>query len=246
MPGPVLGSILGAHAAALAGDLTTASAIANGEERVGLVVGNGEYGYIVDGEGCSIAVALTPTHCHLIDITRLRISKVLDCLDIATDLKRVEYGGDAVTMTIDGQLAAVFTLVARCSLPPSRWELRRSPQSDTLNMLSSVEQFGQPIGGFQAIKTAARTWRYRRRGLGQSPCKAAVQVAGDAPPCKLVATLAKAVADRAARFNAADKYREPRGIGYTWTRWCTSVRRDVCRGFRRPDPLHASGALGRP
>ena len=140
-------------------------------------------------------MALTPTHCHLIDITRLRISKVFDCLDIATDLKRVEYGGDAITVTIDGQLAAVL---ARGTMLAAAFQVGIcvGALNQTLSYVKQREQFGQPIGGFQAIKHRCADMAVQAEVAWSITAQVGCPGRCHAPPCKLVAASAKAVGSR--------------------------------------------------
>jgi hypothetical protein len=78
------------------------------------------------------------------------------------------------------------------------------------------EQFGRPIGSFQAIKHRCADMAVRAEVARSAVTYAAVAVQEDAPDAALSVHIAKTLATDAALVNATDNIQNHGGIGYTW------------------------------
>jgi alkylation response protein AidB-like acyl-CoA dehydrogenase len=78
------------------------------------------------------------------------------------------------------------------------------------------EQFGRPIGSFQAIKHRCADMAVRAEVARSTVTYAAVAVQEDAPDAALSVHIAKTLATDAALVNATDNIQNHGGIGYTW------------------------------
>jgi alkylation response protein AidB-like acyl-CoA dehydrogenase len=80
--GPALGTVLGAHACAVAGEEALAGRIAGGETTVGLFVGSAGRGHVVNGLGSELTIDITPKRCRVVETSTFREAETIDCIDV--------------------------------------------------------------------------------------------------------------------------------------------------------------------
>ena len=78
------------------------------------------------------------------------------------------------------------------------------------------EQFGRPIGSFQAVQHKCANMMVDVEGAKSAVYYAAWAVSNDAPDASAAAAVAKAAASDAYRRTAADGIQVHGGIGFTW------------------------------
>jgi alkylation response protein AidB-like acyl-CoA dehydrogenase len=158
----------------------------------------------VVGPGPSVAVAdrLPARHVVTVDTTR-RLTEV--------DTTGIAAGAVVSEETIRDMLERAYVALSAEMLGTARWLLEA-----TLAYASSREQFGKPIGAFQAIqhKLANMALTYER--AWSAVYYAAMAIDSADPDRHRAAHVAKAAAGAAATLAAKDGIQIHGGIGYTW------------------------------
>jgi alkylation response protein AidB-like acyl-CoA dehydrogenase len=216
LSGPVLGTVLGAHAAALAGDNDTANAIATGEAQVGLFVDSDSGGYVIDGTDAPVVLAISEYECQLIDVTDITVVDRIDCIDTAVDLQSVHLEPADAKLTVTGEVASRLYLRGAVLAAAFQVGSAQATLAQSLQYAKDRYQFGQPIGGFQAIKHRCADMAIQAEAAWSITALAALSIDDDLERAQLLAASAKAVADRVARSSAATNVQNHGGIGYTW------------------------------
>jgi alkylation response protein AidB-like acyl-CoA dehydrogenase len=215
--GPLLGSVLGAHAAVLVGDASTAASIVAGESTVGFLVERSDGWYLVDGIDAAFAIALLPERYALLNAEEIAVFDTRNCIDVAVDLQRVDLAKvpDArwITGTDGGDKLHSLGVILAAAFQVG---LAQGALAQTLRYVSERHQFGQPIGGFQAIKHRCAGMAVQAEAAWSLTALAALSVDDEAGRSTLLTASAKGLADRVARFNAATNVQNHGGVGYTW------------------------------
>ncbi|PAK28044.1 hypothetical protein CJD44_00970 [Streptomyces sp. alain-838] len=203
-PGPFRSSVLGVRVAARTGRTDLATAISEGARRVGMRVGE-------------LAIDVRPGDLLLeLDATGGRLSEVEE----ATQVRGVDPGtrffeattGAAVARLDDaGLLSRARVLVAAELL--GIIEAVRDMSSDYAR---TREQFGRPIGTFQAVKHPCADMAVAAYAARAQIFQAALLVEAGAQDAGFQAASAHVLAVDGARKSTADTIQIHGGIGYTW------------------------------
>jgi alkylation response protein AidB-like acyl-CoA dehydrogenase len=203
-PGPVLASVIGAHAAAGAGSLDLARDIAEGRRRVAAVVagrvvdgGAGDLGVILDSEGAEL-VELVATEPLVATDPLGRVARVSQSLPVL----RVE----------DPWLPARGHVLAAAQL----LGIIEAVRDMSVTYANARTQFGRPIGSFQAVKHRCADMAVAAYASTGQVNQAALYVDDRRPSAAFHAAAAYLVAARAAARCAADNIQNHGGIGFTW------------------------------
>jgi alkylation response protein AidB-like acyl-CoA dehydrogenase len=151
-------AMLAAHVAAVAGNGTLLEGILGGELRVGLA--NALPGandpeprvHLLDADGANLVLYWNETGMGLRDRSAFTSTAVVDSLDEAVHLERA--------MAADGAPTSAWVSAQRCPLPQRAALLicaqlvgvAEAAKDDAVAYAKVREQFGQPIGAFQALK----------------------------------------------------------------------------------------------
>jgi 3-oxochol-4-en-24-oyl-CoA dehydrogenase len=127
-------------------------------------------------------------------------------LDLVVPADRVLGGLGAPTVT-----AAAAALAAAEASGLAAWTL-----STAVEHARTREQFGRPVGSFQAVKHLCTEMLCRAEMVAAAAADAALALDEDDAACGLAASSAAAVALDAAVDNAKDCIQVLGGIGYTW------------------------------
>jgi acyl-CoA dehydrogenase len=163
----------------------------------------------------------------------VRIESV-DSADPGTAFARVSFdGATARTVLADGDLVGRIRAWARLLLSCELSGLAQGALERTVEYVGQREQFGRPIGGFQAVKHLAADMSARATGL-RNLCLAALADADGAPRAQLdlLASTAKAHAADVALRVCEDAIQLHGGMGFT-------TETDVSWYYRRALALHA-------
>jgi alkylation response protein AidB-like acyl-CoA dehydrogenase len=223
VPGPVLSTALAtlvvtdpAVLQALSSGQTTAGVALEGElqEDSGRVTGSVDY--VLGGLDSGVLLLPAGEHVVLVDAAAdgVRV-EALNAADFSRPLARVILqDAPAIRLGVSRRrftdLAAV--LLAAEAAGVGRWTL------DTAADYAKVrEQFGKPIGSFQAVKHMCAEMLLRSQQIAVSAADAAVAASGDDDTqLSVAAALAAAVGIGAAKGNAKDCIQVLGGIGITW------------------------------
>jgi alkylation response protein AidB-like acyl-CoA dehydrogenase len=223
VPGPWLGSVVAAHALA-----TTAAcaAVLDGSRLVGLVddpddrLGagatlDGAVGGVADADLADAFVILGSTRVRSVDAkaTGLGVTAARS-MDPTRRLGAVEARGvkaEVLDADAAGLRRMATVLVAAEAVGVAERTLEMSVEYAKVR-----QQFGKPIGTFQAIKHRCADMATRTEVARAVVTFAAVAVADGEPGADFHVHSAKALATDAAIENATDNVQNHGGMGYTW------------------------------
>ena len=149
----------------------------------------------------------------LVDATASGVAVTsLDATDFSRPLARVELSGAAATV-IDAPVADLaVTVLAAEAAGLARWQLETAAEYAKVR-----EQFGKPIGSFQAVKHMCAEMLLRSQQVAVAASDVAeAAVDGDAAQLSIAAAVAAAAAIDAAKHNGRDCIQVLGGIGFTW------------------------------
>ncbi|WP_029118928.1 MULTISPECIES: acyl-CoA dehydrogenase [unclassified Mycobacterium] len=136
----------------------------------------------------------------------------LEATDFSRPLARVELAGAAAT-ALDAPVADLaVTVLAAEAAGLARWQLETAADYAKVR-----EQFGKPIGSFQAVKHMCAEMLLRSQQVAVAASDVAeAAVEGDATQLSIAAAVAAAAAIDAAKHNGRDCIQVLGGIGFTW------------------------------
>jgi len=224
-PGPFLSCVLGARLAAAAGDSDLAVSIVGGDTQVGLGLprpGTALEANALDGP---LDLLDTPVPGHVLLIAEDGAGLVhTDALKDITPGEAIDPG-----VRISGAVAVNAPLTHY--VPAEREALHVRAAVLTAALLTGTaeavrdasvahaktrEQFGRPIGVYQAIKHRCADMAMRAEAAMAQTFFAATAVEEGRPDAELQAGSALIIASRAARVGAAENVQVHGGIGYTF------------------------------
>jgi alkylation response protein AidB-like acyl-CoA dehydrogenase len=228
-PVPLLANLVGV-AALTSGDDEAgglARAICSGERTVALAVSSdlvvagdtisGTATHVIDGHRADLLVVAGPDGLWVVDATR-HFATVSG--ERSFDLTRwfaTVVLEDAVASRVgDDALSARAVDVLRVALAVEAVGAARACLDSTVSYLKTREQFGKPIGSFQALAHRAADLAVTLEAAASTAYYAAWAVADSPEELPVVAPLAKAVCADAAYKIAADTIQMHGGIGFTW------------------------------
>jgi len=131
---------------------------------------------------------------------------------------QVAVGGDAVLGDVDGGWSLLDRLVdrAKVALCAEMCGGAQKVLDMSVEYAKVREQFGRPIGSFQAIQHKCANMMVQVESAKSATYYAAWAVANDVPEAHLAACMAKAYCSDAYRFTAAEGIQIHGGIGFTW------------------------------
>ena len=177
---------------------------------------SGTADYVLGADGSGVLLLPVDDHIVLVDSTAAGVTVTpLPAVDFSRPLARVELRDAAATRLAVPRrrfddLAA--TVLAAEAAGVARWAL------DTAADYAKVrEQFGKPIGSFQAVKHLCAEMLLRSQQIAVAAEDAAAAAAGaDDTQLSIAAAVAAAAGIEAATANAKDCIQVLGGIGITW------------------------------
>ncbi len=224
-PGPFLSCVLGARVAAAVGDRDLATSVVSGEVQIGLGLprpGTVPGPATLDGQ---LDLLDVPCPGHVLLLTEDGAGLVHT--DALSDVKRgeaIDPGvriSDALARNVpllhyvpaDQEPVYVRAAVLTAALLTGIAEAVRDA---SVAHAKTREQFGRPIGVYQAIKHRCADLAMRAEAAMAQPFFAATAVEEGRPDAELQARSALIIASRAARVGAAENVQVHGGIGYTF------------------------------
>jgi alkylation response protein AidB-like acyl-CoA dehydrogenase len=226
-PGPWLGSVLAAHALAGApGRRGLLGLVLAGRQRVAVVddpedaLGGGSRitgaaAHVADAGAAEAFLVLGAmgTRWVAADVRGVRVAS-RPSIDPTRPLGTVAFEGvaaDALDADADRLRRAATVLAAAEAVGVAERALEASVAYAKVR-----QQFGRPIGSFQAVKHRCADMAVRAEVARSVTTFAAVAVRDDEPEASRHAHGAKALATSAALANASDNVQNHGGMGYTW------------------------------
>ena len=210
----VLATCLAGHIALAADDLQLAARFAHGEAQASLAIaspaGRGR-AFILDREGSEYAVTWGGWGSGLFDLAAAKPEPCGESIDDSITLCAIDFDpGDAIHLVGDVSLkwrAELLLAAAQVGLATAACDL-------AVGYAAIREQFGKPIGSFQAIKHRAADMAVRQRLAWYQTCLAALKWQSGADDAELQVASALLLASEAARENGRACIQIHGGIGF--------------------------------
>ena len=212
LPPSVLATSLAAHLAAEAGNEALAGELATGAARAGLGFPSEDGAYLVDADRSAYVLMLDETGLHLFARDAFADIRPAPSLDEAVRLERaaapsappvLENSARGLSRHAEVLISAMLIGLAEASL-----EL-------ATDYAKIREQFGQPIGSFQAVKHRCADMCVRAETAGAQVAMAALSYQDDQPDAEFQVLAAARSALQAARENGASCIQVHGGMGFT-------------------------------
>ncbi len=224
VPPAALGAALGATVATAAGERDLASAIRDGRMRVGIAVRpSGTVGgtrltdgpfLLIDAEDAELFLGWSESEAVLIPVSGLEPISRKDALDpgiaiAVSSVPRVSVA--AAIATADLPVHRAGTVLAAAMLVG----IAEATRDLSVSHAKTREQFGRPIGAFQAVKHACADMAVRCEAAAPQVWMAALSADAARPDADFQAAAAKLVATEAAVANSAAAIQVHGGMGIT-------------------------------
>lgn len=237
-PGPWVAQIVAIHAALALGLPDEAAALIAGTQRAAWCGPLGHAGgrLVHHPQGADVAVSVDGGDVRW--WSTVPTGEQIHSLDSLTPLRRLTGSAAAPTQVAEGRWERAALLVAATAAGIARATAEQSRQYGI-----DREQFGQPIGGFQAVKHRCADMATRADAAVQQVRFASVALRDGHDDAALQVAAAHLVALRAAVDNAEVNVQNHGGIGFTWEH---SAHRYVTRAQvvrHMVDPAADSSAL---
>lgn len=216
----VMASNLAIHLALAAGKKRVARAIMAGESRVapGSLIpsvsanrNSPQPAYLLDSQDCDKALLWTGSGLSLLDCADIERSEDGLCLDDTLHLREVDIAlGNAVAESDEPGLKARATLMLSGQLAG----IAEAATDLAVEYAKMREQFGRPIGSFQAVKHRCADMAVRADAVWGQVLYAAAALDGGRPDAPLQVASAKLIAASAAHENGRACIQLHGGIGF--------------------------------
>lgn len=200
-------SVLAASIAARISVGEQLNALTDGNMRAAFVVVDGEGAYCLDSDDADIFVRVCADGTRLYDASVLERTRTT-CFDDSIDLQRCQFSESAKIMssTSDHALLLIAAMLVGNV---------EATSSIAVEHAKTREQFGRPIGAFQAVKHRCADTAIRAHCSFAQLMMAAATSLHDAPEASLQAASAAWIAFDAAEKNAAAAIQTLGAIGFT-------------------------------
>jgi hypothetical protein len=217
--------VVAAHALAAAADRSDAlGALLGGRGRVALVddpqdqlgTGNTTHGAddnVVDGGIATHFLLLGGQQVRIVEARHTAVD-ARPCIDPTRRLARVRFEG-APAVVVSRDAAGVRDRATLLAAAEAAGVAERALEL-SVDYGKVREQFGRPIGAFQAIKHRCADMAVRAEVARSAVTYAAVAIEEDVADAQLAVHGAKSLATDAAIMNSTDNIQNHGGIGYTW------------------------------
>lgn len=215
VPGPFLATVLAARLAAEAGEAELAARIVGGEARVGLAepAGDGRFS-VLDADTATIALVVDGDRVFLADLDGVALDSIPSFDTLVPVALAIDLDDSAPLATApDGEaLLRRGALLVAAMLAG----MARATTDQSVSYGIDREQFGQPVGGFQAVKHRCADMATRAEAAMCQVYYAALALRDGRDDATFHAHAARVVAARAAVDNAQVNVQNHGGIGFTW------------------------------
>lgn len=224
-PGPFLATVLAAHVAAASGSAELVEKVTTGEVRVALVEpdGGGQgspaltsdtvHGTfrVTDYGDAQLGLVLSGDQAAVVSLEGAAVNPV-DSLDPLVPLATAELDTAPLAFTDDPATGLRATILTAALLAG----IAKATAEQSTEYAKDREQFGRPVGSFQAVKHRCADMAVRADAAEQLTHLAALAVAGGHDDAGFQAEAARVVASDAAIANAEVNVQNHGGIGFTW------------------------------
>jgi alkylation response protein AidB-like acyl-CoA dehydrogenase len=238
LPVPMLGTLVGAAVisrspeaaeqllpAVAAGDRSCALAVATGTDvtvaepagSAGIGALDGTVAHVVDGHHADLLIVAEPEGVWIVEAAVPGAEVVAaPSLDLTRWQATVNLRGAPALRLGDAVAAASAVDLMRVAISLEAVGVARHCLTSTVEYLKTREQFGRPIGSFQALQHRCSDLLVELESAASTAYYAAWAVDGSDAELPVVAPLAKSVCTAAAYRIAAETIQMHGGIGFTW------------------------------
>ena len=223
-PGPFLAAVLGARLAALSGATDLAGSILDGSTPVALGEPHGDPGAtagetvsgtfrVSDHGEAQLVLIMAGQGAALVEAGALA-AEPIPSIDLQVPIAVGSVGGVAATCHLDD--ASALQLRATVLVAAELAGIATATAQQSTQYGKDREQFGTPIGAFQAVKHRCADMAVRAEAATSLVRYAALAVLDGTPDAAFHAHAARSVAANAALENAQTNVQNHGGIGFTW------------------------------
>ncbi len=215
VPGPFLATVLAARLAAEAGEADLTQQVVSGSVRVGLAERwNDERFSVLDADGATVALVVDGERVTLVDLGGVALDSIpsfdtLVPVSLAIDL----HESPALATAPDGPALLRRGALLSAALLAG---IAKATTDQSVSYGIDREQFGQPVGGFQAVKHRCADMATRAEVATCQVLYAALAERDGRPDAEFHVHAARVVAARAAVENSQINVQNHGGIGFTW------------------------------
>jgi alkylation response protein AidB-like acyl-CoA dehydrogenase len=208
VPGPFLGTVVASRLAATTG-LDLAGPLLGGELGVALVEG----GNVYERRAGDLGVAISEGGATLFPAYAIEGGEPLVAMDSSTPIERLDVDdADRVARWAPEAQAWELAMVLTAAMLSG---IAEATLAQSVEHVSSREQFGQPIGAFQAVRHRCADMAIRAEAARSLTRFAALSVDASAGDARFQALSAVTVARNAALANAHDNVQNHGAMGFT-------------------------------
>ena len=241
--GPLLGTQVAAHVAAAAGATDLVASILAGDHRVAIAEprGTDTAVTIVDSDMASLVLRLDSGSASLFELSSLTDVERVDSIDELVHIDAAVLDDAPLVAAIGSAFWNRATLLSAAYLAG----IAGAVTSQSTQYAKDRQQFGQPIGAFQAVKHRCADMATRAEAARAQSRFAALVVRDGLPGAAFQVHSARVVASAAAIANAQTNIQNHGGIGFTWEhtahRYLTRAR--IWSQVIGNQPMHLGAAL---
>lgn len=213
--GPFLATLLAARVALASGSIELAGRLMGGAARAAIAERlDGDRFVRLDGEGSEVTLVVDADSVSLVPATEIEVLEVWAPLDtlVAVDVIAAPSPGGGVSDAVAEDVRRRGTVLVAALLGG----MAEATTEQSVAYGHDREQFGQPIGGFQAVKHRCADMATRAEVANCQVAYAALSLDDGADDSPFHIHAARVVAARAAIENAQVNVQNHGGIGFTW------------------------------
>ena len=229
-PGPLLGTALGIAVALAGGRRDLAAGLMAGETTAGLAepwrhpaatvsteAGASGRFRLLDAAGADYVTFLAADGAALVPAGPVEaIARPLPAPDASVAVALVELSGAAAVATVAaGEAGSLIVTQGRLLAAALLVGILEAVRDMSVAYARQREQFGKPIGAFQAVKHRCADMAVRAEAAGSLLWLAALSLDAEAPQAHRLAASAKALASEYAVVSAHDNVQNHGGMGFT-------------------------------
>ncbi|HWC33365.1 MAG TPA: acyl-CoA dehydrogenase family protein [Mycobacteriales bacterium] len=213
-PGPFLATVLAARLAALGGAADAAAALLSGEARAGLAARPADGPAVLyDADGATYLMVFGPHGAELHAAAMASGRTGQPGLDPLFRRETATLTGEAIATPPPGEpLAARGSVLVSAMLTG----IAAAARDMSVGYAKTREQFGSPIGAFQAVKHRCADMAVGAALADAQLTFAALSISESAEDAAFQVAAARVVAERAALANVRETIQIYGGIGVTW------------------------------
>ncbi len=223
-PGPFLATVLGGRLAALGGATALRDGILSGEQRIALAEPHGDPDAtagaevsgtfrVTDHGGAELCLVMVGNAASIVAAADL-VAEPISSIDLLVPTAVGTVTGVPALCHLDD--ASALRLRADVLVAAELAGIATATATQSTEYAKDREQFGQPVGGFQAVKHRCADMAVRAEAATSLVRYAALAVRDGLTDAAFHAEAARAVAARAAIDNAQVNVQNHGGIGFTW------------------------------